>query len=310
MFPLQGAPASDDIENGCEMEFIREVVQEKLCAVDGQIKIKSVRRPAPDPEKEDEVMLERRRFSRIYHRRQFFPYLLEITLGVARRLGFWNVFMIGGSYCKARLFPVKDETYLDAFLINRFGERLYRTFFQQYTEKVWGRPCHQIRADWGAQRIRGLSLKRALVQAVKDLLSGDFKNASQKRETTLITHFFYPKFGPGQMWETVAQQIKSCGGQIYLKHRVIGVTARNSNVASAAVRNVETGETRQVSCTYFFSTMPIKELAKAIRPPLPEEVAAVADGLVYRDFLTVGLLARRLSVREPNKATASVLPDN
>jgi len=120
-----------------------------------------------------------------------------------------NTAWIGLSYIKARLFPCKDETYLDAFFINRFGRRLYETFFKDYTEKVWGVPCGQIRAEWGKQRIKGLSLKRAVAHAIRDLLRGNAGVIQEERETSLITRFFYPKYGPGQMWETVA---KACSG--------------------------------------------------------------------------------------------------
>ena len=143
-------------------------------------------------------MLQRPRLSRIYWRGAFFPYPLGITLLVAWRLGLVNTALIALSYLKARLFPMRDETYLDAFFTNRFGRRLYETFFRGYTEKVWGVKCSEIRADWGAQRIKGLSLLRALHHAARDLFSSDFTRQQQARETSLITRFFYPKLGPGQ----------------------------------------------------------------------------------------------------------------
>ena len=139
------------------------------------------------------MLLHRPRLSRIYYKRHFFPYPIGITLTVARRLGLLNTALIGLSYMKAQLVPKKDETYLDAFFVNRFGQRLYETFFRDYTEKVWGVRCDEIRADWGAQRVKGLSLKKAVVHAVKDLLSSDFQKAQQERETSLITRFFYPE---------------------------------------------------------------------------------------------------------------------
>jgi protoporphyrinogen oxidase len=167
-----------------------------------------------------------RGLSRIYYKRHFFPYPIGITLTVARRLGLLNTALIGVSYLKAQMFPKKDETFLDAFFVNRFGQRLYETFFRDYTEKVWGVRCDEIRADWGAQRVKGLSLKKAVVHAVKDLLSSDFQKAQQERETSLITRFFYPKFGPGQMWEIVASEITKAGGEIRHGYSVVGVTPR------------------------------------------------------------------------------------
>jgi protoporphyrinogen oxidase len=265
---------------------------------------------APDPEKEDRVMLQRPRLSRIYYRRNFFPYPLSITLSVARRLGFFNTFLIGMSYIKGHLFPLRDETYLDAFFINRFGKRLYETFFKAYTEKVWGVPCNQIRADWGAQRIKGLSLKRAVVHAVQDLLSSEFKKRQQERETSLITRFYYPKFGPGQMWEEVARQLSLCGGRVKIQTRVCGVDLKDGRVTSVTVEQSGTGERETIACDYFFSTMPIKHLIGMMHPRPPDRVVEVAEGLQYRDFLTVGLLVRKLNVEELGKKPAADVPDN
>ncbi|MGA2137401.1 MAG: NAD(P)/FAD-dependent oxidoreductase [Verrucomicrobiia bacterium] len=314
ILPPQGAPAADTLEKGHEVKYATEVVQELLGAAclpkGGTATGTRVRRPAPDPEKEDEVMLQRPRLSRIFFRHHFFPYPIGITLTVAKRLGFLNTLLIGLSYCKAQLFPIKDETYLDAFFINRFGRRLYRTFFEKYTEKVWGLPCSRIRADWGAQRVKGLSLQRAVVHAIKDLLSSDFQKAQEQRETSLITRFYYPKYGPGQMWETVSRQIQQCGGEVHLHHRVVGVHLENGRVCRVLVQHSETGQVRQLDCDFFFSTMPIKHLIGMITPTPSVEVVAVAEGLVYRDFLTVGLLLRKMCVQERGKPPASSIPDN
>jgi len=314
ILPPQGAPAADPAENPLEVAFAREVIQEVLTAEPSYPgpghKTHTVRRPAPDPGQEDEVMLLRRRLSRIFYRGNFLPYPLGITLLVAWRLGLWNTFLIFLSYLRARAFPLKDETYLDAFFINRFGRRLYRTFFQDYTEKVWGLPCSKIRADWGAQRVKGLSLKRAISQAVRDLLGGDFQKQQRDREISLISQFFYPKLGPGQMWETVARQVQQCGGDVVLHHRITGVHLADGKVRAVTVEDTQTNAIRQVECDYFFSTMPIKHLMDGITPPPPAEVQEVARGLIYRDFLTVGLLLRKLHVREHGKPPARAVPDN
>ncbi len=287
MLPLQGAPAADDRERHHEVDM----------ALGG-----------PDPEKTDRVMLQRPRVSRIFYRKNFFPYPIGITFTVARRLGLLNTILIGLSYVRRQLFPIKDETYLDAFYRNRFGDRLYRTFFEAYTEKVWGVPCSRIRADWGAQRVKGLSLRRALVHAVKDLVSSDFQKAQKERETSLITRFYYPKFGPGQMWETVADHVRAGGGEVGLKKRVVGVQLNKdlgprtsdfgTSVVSVTVEDVESGAREEMACDYFFSTMPIKHLVGMIHPRPPDRVIEVAEGLQYRDFLTVGLLLRKLHVQE------------
>ena len=319
IMPLQGAPALDTTEKNHEIDYATEAVIRLLCPeckdelpsnamfdADGV----TARFHAPDPEKEDNVMLQRPRLSRIFYKKHFFPYPISITLSVARRLGLWNTFMIGMSYIRRQVFPLKDETYLDAFYKNRFGDRLYATFFEAYTEKVWGVPCSEIRADWGAQRVKGLSLKRAVVHAVKDLLSSDFKKAQQERETSLITRFYYPKFGPGQMWETVTDQIVKCGAEVRMKTRVSGVKMKDGKVISATLENVDTGDTEEVACDYFFSTMPVKHLIGMMHPRPPERVVEVAEGLHYRDFLTVGLLLKKLHVEEGKREPASNVPDN
>lgn len=311
VMPRQSKPSADTVEKQHEIDYIAESIVEYLCpecSPDG--KTMKVTMKDVDPEKTDNVMLQRPRVSRIFYRKNFFPYPIGITFMVAKRLGFWNTFMIGMSYIKRHLFPLKDETYLDAFYKNRFGDRLYRTFFEAYTEKVWGVPCSQIRADWGAQRVKGLSLKRAVVHALKDLLSSDFKKQQEERETSLITRFFYPKFGPGQMWEIVTEQVQKCGGEVRMRHRVSGVHVEGGKVVAATIEDMATGKTERMACDYFFSTMPIKHLAGMMTPHPPARVVEVAEGLHYRDFLTVGLLLKKLHVQEKGKAPQADVPDN
>jgi protoporphyrinogen oxidase len=333
ILPLQGAPSADTAEKKHDIDYASEWASEFLCAKcvpewiqkDGEKTGENTYKfPAPDPEKEDQVMLQRPRLSRIFYRRNFFPYPIGITLAVAKRLGFWNTFLIGMSYIWRHTFPLKDETYLDAFYRNRFGDRLYKTFFEAYTEKVWGVPVGQIRADWGAQRVKGLSLKRAVAHAIKDLLSSDFKKAQQERETSLITRFYYPKFGPGQMWETVAGQVQSCGGEVHMERRIIGVhvdpsdgshstssgqAGQGRKVHSVTIEDIKTGKREEMKCDYFFSTMPIKHLCGMMTPDVPSDVREVADGLHYRDFLTVGLLLKKLHVQRKRQIDREV-PDN
>jgi protoporphyrinogen oxidase len=310
ILPPQGKPAADTEAKKHNIDYAAEAVVEYLCSGCSSSGERTVKRSAPDPEKEDDVMLQRPRLSRIFFRRAFFPYPIAITLTVARRLGIFNTFLIGLSYLKAQAFPLKDETYLDAFYINRFGRRLYKTFFEHYTEKVWGVPCGELRADWGAQRVKGLSLKRAMIHAIKDLLSSDFKKAQAERETSLITRFYYPKFGPGQMWETVAKQIQTCGGELRMKHRVDGVHYKDGKIVSLVVEATQSGIREEVPCDYFFSSMPIKHLIPMMAPHPPSRVVEVAEGLRYRDFLTVGLLLKKLHVCEKGKEPQATIPDN
>ena len=324
ILPLQGAPSADTAEKKHDIDYAVDAVMEYLCPAcapedrhapgwKGEVLSENPLRlkiPAPDPETTEQVMLQRPRLSRIFYRRHFFPYPIGITLTVARRLGLLNTLLIGLSYIKRQMFPIKDETYLDAFYRNRFGDRLYETFFEAYTEKVWGVPCSQIRADWGAQRVKGLSLKRAVAHAIKDLLSSDFQKAQAERETSLITRFYYPKYGPGQMWETVAEQVQACGGQLKMKTRVSGVRHESGKIVSVTLEDVATGKTEDVACDFFFSTMPVKHLVGMMHPRPPDSVVEVAEGLSYRDFLTVGLLLRKLHVQEGKKAPATQVPDN
>ena len=336
MLPVQGAPAADTAECGHEIDYATEAVLRRLApeaierpepTSDGEgggvavaaraatyappkNRVREIRRPAPDPEREDEVMLHRPRLSRIFYKRHFFPYPIGITFTVAKRLGLLNTAMIGLSYMKAQLFPKKDETFLDAFFINRFGQRLYETFFRDYTEKVWGVKCKDIRADWGAQRVKGLSLKRAVAHAIRDLLSSDFRKAQEERETSLITRFFYPKLGPGQMWETVAREVTAGGGEIRFRHKVVGVETANGRVTHATIENTITGTRERLACDFFFSTMPVKELMRQVSPKPPAPVLEVSDGLQYRDFLTVGLLLRKLHVQVKGQQPAERVSDN
>ena len=255
-----------------------------------------IHKPAPHPDLTDEVMLSRNRLSRIFHNNHFFPYPLSISPKVVSRLGFFNSIWIFMSYLYAHIFPKSNEEHLDAFFVNRFGKRLYETFFKDYTEKVWGVPCSKIKADWGAQRIKGLSLRKALVQAIKDMLSIDGRDQEKKREVSLINHFYYPKYGPGQMWEVAAERISASSGEIHKKQNVSQVYLEGNKVSSVSVLDSNGIETRQ-PCDYFFSSMPLKELVSIISPAPPEDVRKVAEGLVYRDFMTVGLLLKKLHVK-------------
>ena len=313
IMPVQGHPAADTAEKQHDIDYAVEATMQYLCpeCMEQPGEATTVTKQAPDPEKEDNVLLHRPRISRIYFQRNFFPYPIGITLRIAWRLGLLNTTRIALSYIWAQMFPKKDETYLDAFMINRFGMRLYKTFFEDYTEKVWGVPCGQIKADWGAQRIKGLSLKRAVAHALKDLLSSEFAKKQEERETSLITRFFYPKFGPGQMWETVAKQVQQCGAQLHMQKKIVGIQCpEGSAVTSVTVEDVQTGAKEEISCDYFFSTMPVKHLVASMQPAPSESVQTVAQGLIYRDFMTVGLLLDKLHVQEKGKKPIMSVPDN
>jgi protoporphyrinogen oxidase len=258
-----------------------------------------------EPANPDLVMLVRPRRSRIYYLRKFFDYPITLTATTLKNLGVVRMVRVGTSYAVSRVRQIKPEKSLEDFLINRFGRELYLTFFKSYTEKVWGTPCHEISAEWGAQRIKGLSLTTAVKHFVKKLFSsktphGDI--AQKGTDTSLIERFMYPKFGPGQLWEHVAELIRQKGGEIPMGWKVDKINFVEGNelrVASIEAVRAD-GERRTFAGEFFFSTMPMRELLRAMQTPVPANVLEVSDGLQYRDFITVGLLVDRLKVTEPD----------
>jgi protoporphyrinogen oxidase len=256
---------------------------------------------APDPAREDRVMLLRSRLSRIFFKRKFFRYPISINLQTVRNLGAVRTVWIGLSYLRAAMFPIRPEKSLEDFFINRFGRQLYFTFFKSYTEKVWGAPCTRLSADWGAQRVKGLSIWKALAHVARSALPARRSDIFQKQtETSLIEKFFYPKLGPGQMWEEVARQILEQQGEILTGWRVDRIEHESlQRVTAVDATHRQTGEKRRFQGDIFFSTMPVKELIAALDPPAPANIREVADGLIYRDFITVGLLCSRLIIQAP-----------
>ena len=178
LMPIQGSDAYDDKILG---------------------RTKDLSTGGPDPETTDTVMLVRDRISRIYYKKKFFDYPVSLKWETIKNMGFFTTIAAGFSYLKASIFK-KEETSLENFYINRFGKKLYSMFFEGYTEKLWGRHPREISADWGSQRVKGLSI----TAIIKDIFSKIFKKKNRKVETSLIEKFYYPKFGPGQLWETAA----------------------------------------------------------------------------------------------------------
>ncbi len=268
-----------------------------------------VRAPA-DP---DLVMLIRPRKSRIYYLRKFFDYPISLGARTLRNLGAVRVARVGLSYFAAKVRKIEPERSLEDFLINRFGRELYRTFFKSYTEKVWGTPCSEISAEWGAQRIKGLSLTVAVKHFVRKTVfgrrgrgarggaTGRLDVAQKGTDTSLIERFLYPKFGPGQMWEHVAELVREAGGEVCTGWRVEAVETDGAGRVVAVQATHAGGERQKFAGDYFFSTMPMRDLVRALERggcPVPADVREVAEGLQYRDFITVGLLCDRLKVRE------------
>jgi len=244
----------------------------------------------------DKVMLIRKRKSRIFYNKQFIDYPIALTPSTIRKIGVFATVLIGISYLKSVLFPIANEKTLEDFFINRFGKRLYKTFFKEYTEKVWGVPCSEITAEWGAQRIKGLSIKKAIGHFVKKQFQSKKVNIAQKdTETSLIEYFLYPKYGPGQMWEEVASTVKEKGGILINQTKVTKINIQEDKVVSVVVKNEETGSEQEIACDYCLSTMPVKELIKAFNSNATAACKEVADGLCYRDFITVGLLLKKIN---------------
>jgi protoporphyrinogen oxidase len=255
-------------------------------------------------------MLLRPRKSRIYYQRRFFDYPVSLSTDTILKLGLWRTFRIGVSYLHSALFQIKPEETLEQFFINRFGRELYGTFFESYTEKVWGVPCSQISAEWGAQRIKGLSVSAALVHAVKKVFHSGGGIGQKSTETSLIEQFLYPKFGPGEMWEETARRVTEMGGEIRTGHTVNRILTDGWRVTAVEATNSATGAGERFEGDYFFSTAPIRELLRSFDAAPPNNVLEVSDGLVYRDFVTVGLLADSLKIYDTTPQGKKLIGDN
>jgi len=262
-----------------------------------------------DAARQDKLMLTRSRKSRIYFLRRFFDYPIQLSRATLMNLGPWRTMRIGCSYLWSAIFPPKKIENLEQFFISRFGRELYRTFFKSYTEKVWGVPCNQISAEWGAQRIKGLSIKRALLHFLTSSGKRGGDIAQKEMETSLIEQFLYPKFGPGQMWEEVARKVSERGGEIVTEFDVTGIEVRDGTVVAVTGRDAQGKETRFAG-DYFFSTTSVQELVRALKTDVPGNVREVSEGLQYRDFLTVGLLLSGLKIQEPGNKTIKYVSDN
>ena len=245
------------------------------------------------PASSDAVMLVRNRVSRIFYRRRFFDYPLTLNASTLRNLGIVEAIRIGLSYGRAQLEPRSPEKTLEDFLINRFGTRLYRTFFKDYTEKVWGVPCTDISAEWGAQRIKGLSVAKAIAHALTSPFRSSSDAAQKGTETSLIERFLYPKFGPGQMWEEVARRVAALGGAVHLRQRVVALEHVAGKIVGVDVFDETTGAVRRMACDHFLSTLPVKDLVAMLRPE-DSGIAQIAANLPYRSFMTAGLLLRSM----------------
>ena len=282
ILPLQGAPSSDDIALG------RTVPSSDAA-------------DAPDPSRERDVMLSRSRLTRIIFLGRFFDYPVSLSAATLRRLGFSRTLRIGRSYLAARLHPIRPERSLEDFMVNRFGRELYELFFEDYTEKVWGVPCDEIEPEWGAQRIKGISLAVAIKHALAKAFRSDDSISQKGTETSLIGRFLYPKLGAGQLWEAVAARIEQGGGALRLNTEVVAIDLSRGRVKSLRVRDTKTGTEETLPCKAVLSSMPVSDLVLRCRgDDVPDEVLRVARGLLHRDLVTCGLLVSKLAISNPD----------
>lgn len=281
LLPVQGKPSKDDF----------------LLSRD-----KPLSEGGPDPETTDETMLVRTRVSRIIYLRKFFDYPISLKARTFINMGFLRTVKAGFGYIGSCIHK-REENNLENFYINRFGKPLYSMFFEDYTEKLWGVHPRDISADWGAQRVKGLSVSKA----IKNALTKPFRKKGGEVETSLIEQFLYPKKGPGQLYEKMAERIAEMGGKIYFSSPVTKIKTFGDKVTS-----VITSDGREYTADYFISSMPIKDFIEAVgKEHVPCDAYRVATELPYRDFITVGLLLDKLKVRNKTKikTLGNIVPD-
>ncbi len=285
LMPRQGKPSFDDQKLGRE---------------------KKLRAGGPDPEKTDRVMLVRGRVSRIYYKKKFFDYPVTMKPETIKNMGFGTTVQAGCSYMKSALHKLPEDS-LENFYINRFGKKLYSMFFEGYTEKLWGRHPSEISADWGSQRVKGLSIRAV----IKDMWNKTFskKNDNAKVETSLIEEFYYPKYGPGQLWETAAAEVQKMGGQIIMHTKAVKINTDGKKTVKSIVCD-KNGENVTMDCDILISSMPVKDLVEGMND-VPENLRNIASGLPYRDFVTVGLLVDKLNLKNETdiKTLGNIVPD-
>ena len=284
MLPTQGAMPFDDRELG---------------------RTSTVKQGGPDPEKTDRVMLRRNRLSRIFFNSKFFDYPVSLKFATIKNMGLGTTIVVGFSYLKT-VFHKREEKSLEDFYINRFGKKLYSMFFENYTENLWGRHPSEISPEWGAQRVKGLSIRAVL----KDIFGKAFNKKNRKVETSLIEEFAYPKLGPGELWEITAADFEKMGGTIIKNAKVTKIIKDKDNKVTGLVYEKDGKET-EIDGDYVISSMPVKDLVEGMND-VPEDIAAIAKGLPYRDYMTVGVLIPHLNLKNETKTKTmgDIVPDN
>ena len=284
MLPTQGSKPFDDIALGRESTVVEG---------------------GPDPEKTDRVMLRRNRLSRIFFKNKFFDYPVSLKLDTIKNMGLVTTIIVGFSYLKTLVYK-REEKSLEDFYINRFGKKLYSMFFENYTENLWGRHPSEISPEWGAQRVKGLSIMAVL----KDIFGKILNKKNRTVETSLIEEFAYPKLGPGQLWELTASEFEKMGGKIIKNAKVVSVIKNKENEITGLVYEKD-GEKVTVEGDYIISSMPVKDLVIGMND-VPEEYTRIAKGLPYRDYMTVGVLIPKLNLKNETKTKTigNIVPDN
>jgi protoporphyrinogen oxidase len=234
-------------------------------------------------------MLDRPRSSRIFYRGKFFAYPLR-AFEALFKLGVFESILCVLSYAKARVFPVKNPRNFEDWVSNQFGKRLFGIFFRTYTEKVWGMSCKEISADWAAQRIKGLSLSVAIINALKPKRKGPKKSPDSKGAVvkTLIDSFRYPRLGPGMMWEAAAEKTIAQGGEVKMGCRVTGLTLAEG--VWTIKYNDAQGAEQTIQSKNVISSAPIRELIHGLKPEMKSK--SHAEKLRYRDFITVAIILK------------------
>lgn len=282
---MQGAPSKDDMILGRPY---------------------TIKNGGPDPEKEDNVMLKRKRLSRIFFKQKFFDYPVSLKMQTLKNMGLGTTIIVGCSYLKSVLIK-REEKSLEDFYINRFGKKLYSMFFERYTENLWGRHPSKISPEWGAQRVKGLSITAIL----KDMFEKALKRKNRQIETSLIEEFAYPKLGPGQLWELTADEIQKQNGKIIINAKVIGIHKNDKNQITGISYKTEDGKIIDEPCDYVISSMPLKDLIEGMND-VPKKYVDIASGLPYRDYMTIGVLIPHLNLKnETNvKTINAIVPDD
>ena len=284
LLPMQGKKSYDDLKLKRKASLVKE---------------------GPDPEKTDKVMLKRKRVSRIFFKNKFFDYPITLKLETIKNMGFLTTVIVGLSYLKSKIIKRKEKS-LEDFYINRFGKKLYSIFFENYTTNLWGRHPSEISPEWGAQRVKGLSISAI----IKDIFGKTFNVKNRKVETSLIEEFSYPKLGPGQLYEMMASEIIKKSGKIIKKAKVVKIHKNNKNKLDG-ITYIQDNQEFKLNGDYIISSMPLKDLVLGINDT-PKNILKIAKDLPYRDYITIGVLTNKLNLKNSTdiKTFGNIIPDN